>query len=238
MQRLDKLGLHLLSLPLDFEESPETVTPDLPTPLPWTEDTTRIDVHTAAWDVDQDDIDENPTPSAPVMKDLDSFTEGTGRGSFDSVLDEPFLEGDLFCHPQEPQMVSRLSIDAWRREIVGSPVGAPSMGPASLPEDPIDAEAMETAESLLDGFNFESEELEDVVQNEPLYNNTMYNVSARSALATASTPCVMKRARPGSPGSQCSRRIRPRSKSLSSIRTSAADAPWLGSSENYKRPFD
>jgi len=250
LEKLD--GLDLRSFPIEFDESPTTAVSTLPrltTPLPPAEDTTRIEFHTSDWNAERDAIQ---PPEAPVMKDLDSFTEGTGKGSFDSILDEAAGdEGDLVYHPDDANLLAlglldpsvSHSIEMWREEVSGHSVGAPSLGVTDLPEDPIDREAVEAAESLLDVINLGSEELEDMETVNDSRRMPLY-VSMSSAPVTATTPRVMKRARSRSPTSQCSRRIRrARSKSLSSICLStelSSLPPWRTKSmpQNYLQPFD
>ncbi|KAF5379156.1 hypothetical protein D9615_006068 [Tricholomella constricta] len=238
MHLLEKLTeLSLKSFPVDHNDTPDTAVTTLPrltTPLPSAEDTTRIEFPTSEWNVDREAMQ---PPAAPMMKDLDSFTDGTGKGSLESILDEaPNERGDLMYHPDEslgfiPELDPSIShsIEMWREEVSGYDASAPSLGVADLPEDPIEREAMEAAESLLDGVKLD---------NEPRIMPVFNNVSMGSAPLTATTPRVMKRARSRSPTSQCSRRIRrARSKSLSSI-CGLANSSWHAKTESYKRPFD
>ncbi|GLB42180.1 hypothetical protein LshimejAT787_1101950 [Lyophyllum shimeji] len=255
MQMLEKLNdLDLKSFPLEFDESPTsavTTLPQLTTPLPPAEDTSWIAYQPSDWILEREAIQ---PPAAPVMKDLDSFTEGTGKGSFESVIDEAAGDGgDLFNHPDDtnfaalgllPELDPSLShaIEMWREEVSGYGLGAPNPGIADLPEDPIEREAIDAAESLLDVINLGSEELEDVVNDPP--RRPLYHISLSSAPLTATTPRVMKRARSRSPTSQCSRRIRrARSKSLSSICLSTELTkvpPWRAKNdrEKFMPPFD
>ncbi|KAF8069094.1 hypothetical protein FPV67DRAFT_1105599 [Lyophyllum atratum] len=249
MQMLEKLnGLDLKSFPLEFDESPSSDISTLPlltTPLPPAEDMTWIQHHTPDWNAEQEGL--HP-PAAPVMKDLDSFTEGTGKGSFDSLLDEAAsYEGDLLHHPDDyslhalgfPDLDPSMSdsIEQWREEVSGYGLAAPSLGVTDLPEDLMEREAMEEAESMLDIFNLGSEELDDTVND-----MSSYDASISSApLTTATTPRVMKRARSRSPTSQCSRRIRrARSKSLSSICELTNVPPWRAKNirGSFLNPFD
>jgi len=81
-------------------------------------------------------------PSAPVMRDFDSFTDGTGAGSFD-CLSEITASGDLFAHPAplDEQHLAQLytqdhmhSIAMWREDVVLSSTGADdNIDPTSTP---------------------------------------------------------------------------------------------------------
>jgi len=247
MEILEKLpDLELKSFPVDLDESPSTVVSTLPpTPMPPAQ-ANSFECHISDFDADRDAV---PYPAAPVMKDYDSFTEGTGKGSFD-YLDEAEEYGELVCHPEtSPDALGlRLAADpSLRRDIniwlqgVPTTVSAPTMGITDLPDDPADVAALETAESLLDGISLGSGELDDTIADDRQLSTCNLPINAR---AMAMTPRVMKRARSRSPNSQASRRIRrPRSRSLSSLSFYTDHAnlpPWRteNAHNSYLSPFD
>ncbi|KAG6907367.1 hypothetical protein DXG01_009188 [Tephrocybe rancida] len=175
-------------------------------------------------------------PGAPILKDLDSFTDGTGAGSFADFVDEDedFTHGILVSHP-EPY---NASIQAWRMDVSASNPNAPLVPFADLPDDPLQTEALESAEALLGGFAFDAEtnELEDVDEHSDvdvgggveLRTPTPCNLVPPISAPIMMTPRVTKRARPRSTASQSPRRVR--SRSLSSIRGLPSDLtaqpPW------------
>lgn len=71
-------------------------------------------------------------PGAPRWKDLDSFTEGTGKGSFDSIpaastneYGEPIPRVNTLFLSLLPPHDTRLSIEIWREEVFShSPTAA------------------------------------------------------------------------------------------------------------------
>ncbi|KAG6815819.1 hypothetical protein H0H87_011118 [Tephrocybe sp. NHM501043] len=164
------------------------------------------------------------TPGAPVMKDLDSFTDGTGAGSFADFGDgdEEYTPSILVAHP----IPYNATIQAWRMDVSAS--NAPLVPFADLPDDPQQMEALESAEALLEEFAINVEEEPEEVEDDYAYD-TSFNggIGTHTTPATPiilvppmsapveMTPRVMKRARSSSPASQASRRARPRS--LSSI---------------------
>ena len=193
------------------------------------------------------------TPGAPVIKDLDSFTEGTGAGSFADFVDEDDaneLAGTLLAHPEPCN--PNTSIMAWIEDVrithqSSEPIAesnTPWVGCADLPEDPLHTEALETTEALLGDFNIDADaegsgniggdddgdddNVDASVSVGPRIPSPSNLVPPISTSLTAITPRVMKRARSRSPGSQTSRRVR--SGSVSSIHSLPRDftalPPW------------
>ncbi|KAG7094852.1 hypothetical protein E1B28_005660 [Marasmius oreades] len=83
-------------------------------------------------------------PGAPLIKDLDSFTEGTGKGSFDSI---PAASTDQYGGPLPqinilslsllPPHNTSMSIELWREEVYLYSPTAPQPFPSE--EHPFDA---------------------------------------------------------------------------------------------------
>lgn len=112
---LDELD-HLDQLdPADIDHTPSTVTTALPTPHEY-----LTGPEQTSWPP------QIYAPAAPVIRDLDSFTDGTAAGSFD-CLSEVTTPGDLCAHPLttlHERNVSRLdeedhmqSIALWREDV-------------------------------------------------------------------------------------------------------------------------
>ncbi|KAG6841280.1 hypothetical protein C0991_000258 [Blastosporella zonata] len=177
------------------------------------------------------------TPGAPVMKDLDSFTDGTGAGSFPDFFpedaDEEFTPAALVAHPNCGPY--NPFIQAWRMDVSAS--NAPLVSIADLPEDPLETEALESTEALLEEFVIaESEKPEHVYggDNEDVGGGTRMalvppsNPPPPMSTPVAMTPRAMKRARSRSPASQSPRHVR--SRSLLSIAGFPSDLtalpPW------------
>ncbi|KAG6812898.1 hypothetical protein H0H92_015633 [Tricholoma furcatifolium] len=182
------------------------------------------------------------TPNAPMMKDLDSFTDGTGAGSFADFIDEEEEEDDAlvqdaFYSQQQPHNFNS-DIESWRKKVDSSSEGnAPWVGCTDLPEDPLHTEAIQQTEALLGGIGLNAETTSDAVQGEgdedsiaiddgddgsdigpdrPSASSLVPPMSAPATLtfeALMMTPRVMKRARSQSPASQLSRHVRTRSPS-------------------------
>lgn len=108
------------------------------------------------------------TPGAPVIKDLDSFTEGTGAGSFADFVDEDDANelnlGTLVAHP-EPSNPNAL-IMAWLEDVpITGPfsdpiteINAPRASHTALPEDSRQREALERTGALLRSFSIDGDE--------------------------------------------------------------------------------
>lgn len=191
------------------------------------------------------------------MKDLDSFTEGTGKGSFDSILDDTTNEpGELFYHPDlnsdslglmpelDPNL--SLSIEMWREEVYfDTPLDLPpraSQG-AELQENGFAREAIDAADSFSE-INLGSEDLVDSIDDGP---RMQLYIPTPSSMIESSIPRVLKRARSRTPEPSRRTRPRPRSKSLSSIRSTghifaslSSAPPWRTEHflDNYLHPFD
>lgn len=183
-------------------------------------------------------------PKAPLLKDYDSFTEGTGKGSFESLLEDyPREQGDLFYHPNSLELLPPsepaipLSIETWREQVSGhlDTDHDPEDGVIHLVDPSLqDADVAITPRATLASADFGGGV--DYVPHSP----------ASSSVHFASSPRPVKRSRSGSP--EPSRRIRPRarSKSLSSIKsltfqllgglTSAP--PWRVNGFGHLPPFD
>ncbi|KZT24884.1 hypothetical protein NEOLEDRAFT_400519 [Neolentinus lepideus HHB14362 ss-1] len=73
-------------------------------------------------------------PAAPVMKDMDSFSQGTGQGSFefsmkDGAFDEFERTSSIVYNPAHPE----ISIENWRRDVCAHLEEPGSSGPACIP---------------------------------------------------------------------------------------------------------
>ena len=212
MQKLDKLELHLLAFPTESDETPTTAIstlPHIPTPLPPAVSGSCCIVGVDSWDK-QEDMEE-AVPKAPLVRDLDSFTEGTGKGSFDSILDDyPQEQGDLFCHPNSLELLHTrddtmpLSIETWREQVSGH---APEPY-----EDPVEGThrfiLARDADAVID---LGPDDLAD------------YRYEPRSPIPPPTAPSdslrVTKRSRSRSPEPSRRIRFRPRSQSLSSLKS-------------------
>lgn len=159
-------------------------------------------------------------PGAPKMKDLDSFTEGTGKGSFDSI---PAASTNEFGEPiQGPNALSlellpvadpNLSVELWRKEVCTDGVTEPF--PVSDTEDVV---------VFLDFDDINSLSEMTLMSPNPRFVEPprMTSGIATSASNEAIHPVYphIKRARSSSP--DFARRIRPRSQSLISVRSASA----------------
>lgn len=129
---LDRLeGFHLRSFNENEEQTPSSGTTLLPTPnevqFPLALEAGQGSApRVAVWEplgLGYQEEDVIPMPSAPQLKDLDSFTDGTGAGSFDFLsshpgdlfppLDEEYLAA-LYAHPAD----CTESINTWRQGVL------------------------------------------------------------------------------------------------------------------------
>jgi hypothetical protein len=108
------------------DQTPSSGTTTLPTPnehqFPLTAD--EVEKNLIFWETpDSQEENQIPVPAAPHQKDLDSFTDGTGVGSFDFLSSHP---GDLFPPPLEDRYHAALetepsdhmqSIVMWREDV-------------------------------------------------------------------------------------------------------------------------
>jgi len=70
------------------------------------------------------DEEHTQVPGAPRMKDLDSFTDGTGKGSFDSIpaastneFGEPIHAPNALSLELLPVADPNMSVERWRKEV-------------------------------------------------------------------------------------------------------------------------
>ncbi|KAH0581315.1 hypothetical protein J132_07387 [Termitomyces sp. J132] len=244
----------LLATPVAPPPTHDELSPLLATPvaLPPAHDTTRIEF--SGFDTyEVKGVIE--IPGAPVMKDLDSFTEGTGAGSFADLIDQDdsdkLVLGTLLAHPEPCN--PNTSIMAWIEDVrithqTSESIAegnAPWVGCVDLPEDPLHMEALEATEALLEDFIIDADAEDpgdmsgddngdddsvdiNVSVGDRRIPSPSYLVPPMSAPPTAMTPRLMKRARSRSPASQTSRHVR--SKSLSRIHSLPRDLtalpPW------------
>ncbi|KAG6849523.1 hypothetical protein H0H93_007773 [Arthromyces matolae] len=192
------------------------------------------------------------TPGAPVVKDLDSFTEGTYTGSFADLLDENDTNelplGSLVAHPESYN--PNMSIMAWREGVETtthqspdpSENNAPWVGYAELPEDPLHTEALEEAGAMFWGIAIDEQEAADEDENDNSVDDERPGPSSinsipvppSSAPVGLMTPRVSKRARSRSPAGHSSRYVRSKSlTSLSALPDVTALPPWRS-----KQPFE
>lgn len=189
--------------------------------------------------------DREAAPKAPLLKDYDSFTEGTGKGSFESLLEDyPREQGELFYHPNSLELLPPsepaipLSIETWREQVSGH-----LLETDQNPEDGVIHLGIPSPQDMDAAYTFEPSLVSDDVGGGVDY---VPHSPASPSVLSASTPRAVKRSRSGSP--EPSRRIRPRarSKSLSSIKsltfhilgglTSAP--PWRVNGFGHLPPFD
>lgn len=188
--------------------------------------------------------DSEAAPKAPLLKDYDSFTEGTGKGSFESLLEDyPREQGDLFYHPNSLELLPPsepaipLSIESWREQVSGH-----LLETDHDPEDGVIHLGIPSLQDVDAANTFGASLASDVGGGD----DDVPHSPASPSVHSASTPRAVKRSRSGSP--EPSRRIRPRarSKSLSSIKsltfqilgglTSAP--PWRVNGFGHLPPFD
>ena len=153
------------------------------------------------------------------MKDLDSFTEGTGKGSFDSI---PAASTNEFGEPiQGPNALSlellpvadpNLSVELWRKEVCPDNVTEPF--PASDTEDIVEFLDFDDINSLSEMTLASPKAF--VEQPRMIFGIA---TSASDGAIHQVYPHI-KRARSSSP--DFARRTRPRSQSLISVRSASA----------------
>ena len=161
-------------------------------------------------------------PGAPKIKDLDSFTEGTGRGSFDSI---PAASTNEFGEPiQGPNALSLellpvvgVSVEKWRKEVV---IDIRTEPPYSIPitediAEVIDVDDIDRLSEMSLTSNL------DCFGERP--RMTYGAATSASDLITRHRDPHIKRARSSSP--DFARRTRPRSQSLVSARSFSALHP-------------
>ncbi|KAI0266097.1 hypothetical protein BC834DRAFT_141109 [Gloeopeniophorella convolvens] len=109
-----------------FNETPSTIDLSLPTPnIPILTmfDDDPPPATQAHYDTDMPQAEIIQPPPAPVIKDMDSFSEGTAQGSFDFSMcsdngDAPALQPSVAFSPDHPT----LSIEVWRDDVDRSTV--------------------------------------------------------------------------------------------------------------------
>ncbi|KAF8888581.1 hypothetical protein BD779DRAFT_1672253 [Infundibulicybe gibba] len=122
----------LVEIPLkgftELDETPTSGTASLPTPQT---DHVSFDglqpppePMIALWPYSSDRDDSLVVPPAPMMKDYDSFTDGTGRGSFDSIpagstdeFGDPIYPINLLSLELLPPVDTSSSIEQWRNHV-------------------------------------------------------------------------------------------------------------------------
>jgi hypothetical protein len=152
------------------------------------------------------------------MKDLDSFTEGTGKGSFDSI---PAASTNEFGEPiQGPNALSlellpiadpNLSVEQWRKDV--------------FTDSHSEFSVMGDTGYSIHALDFDDDNgLADMTLLSPNQESSLDWPRMSLDLATSVShgmtrpmDCHIKRARSSSP--DLARRIRPRSKSLISVRS-------------------
>ncbi|KAJ7510120.1 hypothetical protein B0H11DRAFT_1177355, partial [Mycena galericulata] len=127
-EMLDRLSeLPLKGFP-EMEETPTSATMSLPTPpcasVPLPRDTMEVPPNMPVSYLFPSDDAGIVVPNAPRMKDYDSFTEGSAKGSFDSI---PAAETNEFGEPVYPISAlalaslplhdATLSIEQWRQDV-------------------------------------------------------------------------------------------------------------------------
>ncbi|EPQ52351.1 hypothetical protein GLOTRDRAFT_101284 [Gloeophyllum trabeum ATCC 11539] len=72
-------------------------------------------------------------PGAPAMKDMDSFSQGTGQGSFEFSLKDGYDDferpSSVAYNPAHPE----ISIENWRRDVSANLDGTTPVGPSRIP---------------------------------------------------------------------------------------------------------
>jgi len=193
-------------LEIEAQETPTTATTSLPTPgrqeaalpLDQTEEpppetpVSRFLYDDAYADFDCDDIPAQQQypplecPGAPLMKEYDSFTDGTGKGSFDSI---PAADTDEFgqtIHPINalslaslPPRDTSLTIVLWRDHVF---VNTPHASPVDVDAPSSEVEIFPTSASSKRPRSTTS------VDDEGAQRRTRTRVRAQSLSSAASAP--------------------------------------------------
>lgn len=180
-------------------------------PSPWASN--------AGWEsIDGEPIE---VPGAPKIKDLDSFTEGTGRGSFDSI---PAASTNEFGEPiHGPNALSlellpvvSVSVEKWRKEVA---IDIRAESPYSIP----DTEDNVIAIDDIDGLSEMSLMSSNIDRFGERPRMPFGAATSASNVVTHHRDPHIKRARSSSP--DFARRTRPRSQSLVSVRSFSALHP-------------
>lgn len=170
-------------------------------------------------------------PGAPLLKDYDSFSAGTG-GSFAALPDISQEAGDLFYHPdtlglsQAQPDDSNLSIEMWREDVFDNTLDPPPQEVSTRPT-PLDLflwTAHDDTLSVIDldiqagdyydeGDDYSSMSGDDTPELSPDLAPAVPSVVTSAPLGAS------KRARSRSPEPSRRIRIRARSHSLSSIKS-------------------
>ncbi|KAJ4489927.1 hypothetical protein J3R30DRAFT_3693351 [Lentinula aciculospora] len=168
---LDKL----MDLPLKGDATPSSGITSLPTPHaddhPRLEEPVETPRHETAHSEHQHII----YPTAPRIKDLDSFTEGTG-GSFDFLADEVSFEtadplNSLSLSLLEPQEFR--SIELWREDVFYNSPN--SSQPPSRAEEPIESDSSSSDSSLTHSKRPRSVASDDVARRTKPRAQSMYS---------------------------------------------------------------
>jgi len=217
------------SFPLD-DTTPSTIISTLPrfsTPLPYTSGP-MIEIRQAEllW---HESPEISCPPGAPLMKDYDSFSVGTG-GSFGALPDMSQEVGELFYHPpdtlglsQADADTSNLSIENWREDVFDHALGPPQE--AVTRPSPLDLFLWTSQDDTLsvidlDMHGDEEEDDDDYFLSDDDTPELTPELPPAVPSAAASTSLgASKRARSRSPEPSRRIRIRARSQSLSSIRS-------------------
>ncbi|KAF9460045.1 hypothetical protein BDZ94DRAFT_954067 [Collybia nuda] len=215
LNKLDKLtDLKLKGFPGESNETPSSGISTLPTPD--VNDEKWIDVHTFEWTA-EDDRQNIEAPGAPRIRDLDSFTEGTGKGSFDSIpadvtneFGEYILFPDSFSLGLLPEIDTDLFIAEWREGVGNAGTDVEAVTGNHLL---VDTDIMDTVDALSD-ISLEYGVPEDTSEGPRI----TFNITTSSSnLMPVSVPCNTKRARSSTPDP--ARRMRRRSSSRLSVRS-------------------
>ncbi|KAJ7745001.1 hypothetical protein DFH07DRAFT_696774, partial [Mycena maculata] len=125
---LDRLNeIPLKGFP-EMEETPTSATMSLPTPpcdhVPLPRDTMEVPPNMPVSYLFAGDETGIVVPNAPRMKDYDSFTEGSAKGSFDSIpagetneFGEPVYPISALALAALPLHDAALSIEQWRQHV-------------------------------------------------------------------------------------------------------------------------
>ncbi|KAF8230328.1 hypothetical protein L208DRAFT_127023 [Tricholoma matsutake] len=217
MAKLTKLNdIELTVFPGEPDSTPTTwsiPTPDID------DDVALITVRNPGWE--PDDGERIRVPDTPRMKDLDSFTEGTGQGSFDSIpaastneYGEPIHAPNALSLDLLPVADLNQSVELWRNEV--------------FIDDPPEPYTITDTEDIVDVTDFDDiDGMSEMTLMSPNQERCVERPRMSLGIATSSSDIAIhsvdpriKRARSSSP--DFARRTRPRSQSLISMRSASA----------------
>jgi len=169
-------------------------------------------------------------PGAPLMKDYDSFSVGTG-GSFGALPDMSQEAGELFYHPPDTLGLSQadaddssLSIENWREDVFDNALDPPQE--VSTRPSPLDLFLWTSHDDTLSVIDLDMQGDDDEEDDDDYFlsDDDTPELSpdlppAVPAVAASTSLGASKRARSRSPEPTRRIRIRARSHSLSSIKS-------------------